>query len=193
MKKIFYLFIGVMLIVSATSCSENYSNGERIGFVNKFSKKGLFWKSWEGELNLTQTGMNTSSVFDFSVDNDVNDPVVIATLDSAAIHGWKVKIKYHEVTGWNWFKNRGETDDFVTEVTVLDKNMVNNIKNVISPGSVKTEDNTAIKIQKVKIFDNDSNMPSEVLEVYVNKWLTENKGVVIKNVICGDHKVFIFY
>ncbi|MAH46465.1 hypothetical protein CMI37_11575 [Candidatus Pacearchaeota archaeon] len=29
-----------------------YSDGERTGEVYKFSKKGLFWKSWEGEMYL---------------------------------------------------------------------------------------------------------------------------------------------
>ena len=40
-----------------TSCSENYSNGERIGVITQFSESGLVWKSWEGHLNATQTGI----------------------------------------------------------------------------------------------------------------------------------------
>jgi hypothetical protein len=49
--------------------------------------------------------------------------VSIANLDSAATYGWKVKIKYHETFGKNWFSNRGETNYFVNEVEVLDKNL----------------------------------------------------------------------
>ena len=116
MKKII-LFISVILTVFLTSCSENYSNGERIGLITQFSKSGLVWKSWEGHLNLTQTGMNSSSMtpFDFSVDND-NEPFgLVAKLDSAARFGWKVKLVYHQTFGWNWFSNRGETNHFVTE------------------------------------------------------------------------------
>ena len=129
MKKILLFLFAVMLVFS--SCSDNYSNGERIGFVNKFSKKGLFLKTWEGELNLTQTGMNSSSLFDFSIDRDMDGKDLIAnTLDSAAVNGWKVKLKYHQVYGWNWFKNRGETDFFITDVVVLDKNMVANSKRI---------------------------------------------------------------
>jgi len=134
MKKQIFLLLTVVAFTTM-SCSENYSNGERIGFLTKFSEKGLVYKSWEGELNLTQTGMNTSSLFNFSIDNDNPDQKVIATLDSAAVQGWKVKVTYHEVTGWNWFKNRGETDYFVTNVVVLDKNMVNNIKDITNPGA----------------------------------------------------------
>jgi hypothetical protein len=122
MKKLILLFVIIgFFAASLTSCTENYSNGERIGFVTKFSRKGLVSPSWEGELNLTQTGMNTSSLFEFSVDNDNEDPAVIAQLDSAATQGWKVKLSYHETFGKNWFGNRGSTNYFVKEVTVLDR------------------------------------------------------------------------
>lgn len=112
-----------------TSCTENYSNGERIGMITQFSKTGLVFKTHEGHLNLTQTGMNSSSTkpFDFSVDRDNEDPKIVATLHSAATYGWKVKIKYHEVFGWNWFSNRGETDHFVSDVQVLDSNPIGHI------------------------------------------------------------------
>ncbi len=124
MKKI----LGVILLALVLgSCTENYSNGERIGMLTKFSKKGLVWSSWEGTLNTTQTGMNSAEPFEFSVDNDVNDEKVIKTLDSAATQGWKVKIKYHQTFGKNWFSNRGETNYFVKEVEVLDKNPLGNL------------------------------------------------------------------
>ena len=115
------LFGLALFSLTLVGCSENYSNGERIGFVTKFSNRGLIWKSWEGELNLTQTGMNTSSTFQFSIDNDRQDEKVVKVLDSAATLGWKVKIRYHETTGKNWFRNRGETDHFVETVEVLDR------------------------------------------------------------------------
>jgi hypothetical protein len=107
------------------SCSENYSNGERIGVITQFSKTGVFWKSYEGHLNVTQTGMNSSVPFDFSVDNDNEPAGVVKTLDSAAQHGWKVKIIYHETFGKNWFSNRGETNHFVNKVEVLERNFGN--------------------------------------------------------------------
>jgi AAA15 family ATPase/GTPase len=118
------LFALALFSLTLVGCSENYSNGERIGFVTKFSNRGLIWKSWEGELNLTQTGMNTSSTFQFSIDNDRQDDNTtqqIKILDSAATQGWKVKIRYHETAGKNWFRNRGETDHFVETVEVLDR------------------------------------------------------------------------
>lgn len=107
------------------SCSENYSNGERIGVITQFSNTGVFFKSYEGHLNVTQTGMNSSVPFDFSIDNDNEPRGIVKTLDSAAQHGWKVKLVYHETFGKNWFHNRGETNHFVNKVEVLERNFGN--------------------------------------------------------------------
>ncbi len=121
MKTKLLTILTFMFTITIIGCSENYSNGERIGFITKFSSRGLMYKSWEGELNLTQTGMNTSSLFEFSIDNDHQDENVVKILDSAATQGWKVKIRYHETVGKNWFRNRGWTSHFVESVEVLDR------------------------------------------------------------------------
>ncbi len=125
----FRLFVVVslgFLIFGGFSATENYSEGDRIGFLTKFSHKGRIYKSWEGELNLTQTGMNTSSLFDFSIDNDVDDKKIIATIDTAVNNGWKVKLSYHQTYFKNWFRNRGETNFFINSIQILDKNGVGN-------------------------------------------------------------------
>jgi hypothetical protein len=119
MKKLI-LFLSVITLF-LTSCSNNYSNGERIGTVNKLSKKGLIWDTWEGHLNITQTGMTSTDSWDFSIDRDDEPEGLVSQLDSAAEYGWKVKLTYHEVAGWNWFGNRGATDFFITGMEVLDK------------------------------------------------------------------------
>jgi hypothetical protein len=128
MKKII-LSLSLLGLLTLTSCSENYSNGERIGVITQFSETGLVWKSWEGHLNVTQTGMNSSIPFDFSIDNDNPNQEVINKLDSAAQHGWKVKLVYHQTKGWNWFSNRGLTNHFITKVEVLEKNFGNVFNN----------------------------------------------------------------
>ncbi|MES2619149.1 MAG: hypothetical protein V4613_14825 [Bacteroidota bacterium] len=120
------LLIVGFFIFGAVSATEDYSNGERIGFITKFSQKGRYWKSWEGELNLTQTGMNTSSLFDFSVDNDSEYTYVIKMIDSAVNNGWKVKITYHETYFKNWLSNRGETNYFVKDIQILDRTTLGN-------------------------------------------------------------------
>ena len=98
MKKIFIFLVAMACL---TSCKEQFSNGERVGTVTKFSKAGVFWDSWDGLLNVTQTGMNSSGEpFAFSMDNDRNDQQkLIDTLVKAQVEGWKIKIKYHQVWG----------------------------------------------------------------------------------------------
>lgn len=118
--------IVAFIIFATVTATENYSEGERIGFITKFSSKGRIWKSWEGELNLTQTGMNTSSLFDFSIDNDNEPPYVRSLIDSAVNNGWKVKLTYHQTYFKNWFNNRGETDYFIKSVEILDKSTLGN-------------------------------------------------------------------
>ena len=131
----------IICIALLQSCSENYSNGERIGLITQFSRSGVIWKSNEGHLNVTQTGMNSSVPFDFSIDNDNENETLIKTIDSAAQFGWKVKLVYHETYGKNWFKNRGETNHFIQKCEVLDKNF-----GTIFNGNNKAENRTVGKI-----------------------------------------------
>ena len=121
MKKITYSLL-VVVSLFLMSCSENYSNGERIGLVTQFSKRGMMFKTWEGHLNITQTGMNSADGFDFSIDGDNMNERTVELLDSAASVGWKVKLIYHQTFGKNWFSNRGETSHFIDSVIVIDKN-----------------------------------------------------------------------
>lgn len=120
-----WLFAIVAVIVAIFGfifMNENYSNGERIGTITQFSKNGQIFKTHEGHLNVTQTGMNSSTGFDFSIDGSNEPENIIAILDSAANNGWKVKLIYHEVRNKNWFSYRGNTNFFVTDVKILDKN-----------------------------------------------------------------------
>lgn len=125
MKKFILFFLLALTTMSVTSCKEHFSDGERVGTVTKFSKAGVFFDSWDGLLNITQTGMNSSGEpFAFSMDNDRDDQdSLINLLTKAQVEGWKVKIKYHQVWGVkNVFHNRGESNYFVDDIIVLDKN-----------------------------------------------------------------------
>lgn len=124
--KIKIIMFALTILVAFTACTENYSNGDRVGLVTKLSETGVVWKTHEGHLNMTQTGMNSSTPFDFSIDRKNEPEGLIATLDSAALLGWKVKLTYHETMGWNWLNNRGGTDYFITECEILDKSPVHN-------------------------------------------------------------------
>ena len=85
---LFLAFAAVML----QGCKENYSVGEKVGNLIEFTKKGVIWDSWEGSLNLTQTGMNTSGApFYFSFDNDRTDQdSLVQLLYQAQVEGWKI-------------------------------------------------------------------------------------------------------
>ena len=117
----------VFLMLQLCGCKEHYSDGEKVGTLIEFAKSGLVWDSWDGRLNMTQTGMNTAGEpFEFSFDNDRDDQdSLITLLQQAQVEGWKIKTKYHRVQGWNWFMNRGRFNYFVDDVTVLDKNFAN--------------------------------------------------------------------
>ncbi len=131
MKRLLQLAIISVLMLSFTGCKENYSVGEKVGNLIEFTKKGVIWDSWEGRMNLTQTGMNTSGApFQFSFDNDRNDQdSLVQLLYQAQVEGWKVKLKYHEVWGFkNVWNNRGETDYFIDDVEVLDKDFANPLR-----------------------------------------------------------------
>lgn len=148
MKKIFIFLVAMACL---TSCKEQFSNGERVGTVTKFSKAGVFWDSWDGLLNVTQTGMNSSGEpFAFSMDNDRNDQQkLIDTLVKAQVEGWKIKIKYHQVWGCkNVFKNRGESDYFVDDVIILDKNF-SKIGDIVK-GTNKTVPHDTLYVKIVK-------------------------------------------
>jgi hypothetical protein len=138
MKRLITIFVAIATIMTLGSCTENYSNGTRIGTVNKFSRSGLISKSWEGHLNITQTGMTSTTGFDFSVDND-NEPVgLVKTIDSAMNYGWKVELIYHQTHGKNWFGNRGNTDYFITSCNVIDRNFTSNFSGKAIPVSTDT-------------------------------------------------------
>ena len=108
-------------------------------------------EAWDGLLNVTQTGMNSSGEpFAFSMDNDRSDQQkLIDTLVKAQVEGWKVKIKYHQVWGAkNVFKNRGESDYFVDDVIVLDKNF-SKIGDIVK-GTNKTAPHDTLYVKIVK-------------------------------------------
>ncbi|HRH64916.1 MAG TPA: hypothetical protein PLU53_01330 [Bacteroidia bacterium] len=150
-RGLWLLGILAYVVFAIATATENYSEGERIGFITKFSHKGRFWKSWEGELNLTQTGMNTSSLFDFSIDNDNESGDVVAMIDSAVNNGWKVKLTYHQTYFKNWFSNRGDTDYFVKSVQVLDRQSPGNNQNATVPVQGKVIDTIYVVIDKSQL------------------------------------------
>lgn len=157
MKKVILMFVATILMLSSSSCKENYSNGEKVGNLIEFTQKGVIWDSWEGRMNMTQTGMNTSGApFSFSFDNDRDDQdSLINLMKQAQVEGWKLKVRYHEVWGFkNVFYNRGETDYFIEDVTVLDKDFANPLRNLGVNGGGKVVDTIWVVVDKAEILKN---------------------------------------
>jgi len=147
----------LLVVVFFAGCKEHYSDGERVGTVTKFSKAGVVWDSWDGLLNITQTGMNSSGEpFAFSIDNDCDTKPekqkIIQILQEAQVKGWKIKISYHQVWGMkNMFNNRGESDYFVDGIEVLDKNFAKPLGNVMNTREGRVVDTVYVVIDKSQL------------------------------------------
>jgi hypothetical protein len=87
----------------------SYSDGERAGYVQKFSRKGWICKTWEGELAMVNLPGTLPQVFPFTV----RDAAVAASIDRTM--GQRVAIHYEQHKG---VPSRcfGETEYFVTGV-----------------------------------------------------------------------------
>src|SRR5574341_563834 len=84
-----------------------YSTGERAGYVQKFSKKGWVFKTWEGELAMVNLPGAMPEIFQFSVRKE---EVAKKIQDSL---GRRVTLTYDQHVGipTSWF---GETEYFIT-------------------------------------------------------------------------------
>lgn len=95
------LIASIVALFALTSCMPNYSNGSRVGVVNKLSHKGIAFKSWEGEMNLggfrnkTDAEGRTSvvaNVFRFSV----TDSAIAKQIEEQMISGETVELVYRQ-------------------------------------------------------------------------------------------------
>ncbi|HYO14688.1 MAG TPA: hypothetical protein VE685_15950 [Thermoanaerobaculia bacterium] len=89
--------------------SFDYSEGERAGFVQKFSRKGWVCKTWEGELAMVNLPGAMPEIFRFTV----RDDRVAERINQSM--GQRVRLHYEQHMGipTTCF---GETDYFVTDV-----------------------------------------------------------------------------
>lgn len=113
------IVIGVLVLtcLAIWTCSWTYSSGIRAGQLIKFSKKGIFFKTHEGELNLGGLRMGESNdglrgnLWEFSV----LDTDVLNKLEDA--EGKRVKLSYKErFKAMPW---QGDTNYFVTDVEII--------------------------------------------------------------------------
>ena len=107
--------IGAMVALFAIytwfSLSWSYSEGERAGFLQKFSKKGWICKTWEGEILLSSMPGAIPERFAFSVRDDQ------VAKDMMSAIGKRVVLTYaqHKGVPSSCF---GETEHFIEKVVV---------------------------------------------------------------------------
>jgi hypothetical protein len=89
----------------------SYSDGERAGFVQKFSRKGWVCKTWEGEMALVTLPGTMAEKFAFTV----RDDAVAAQLNANI--GKRMTVHY-EQRKWIPSSCFGDTEYFVTGVQV---------------------------------------------------------------------------
>ena len=107
--------IGALLLIALYTMFMlwwSYSEGERAGVLQKFSKRGWVCKTWEGELAMYVVGGVAPQIWNFSVRDDA-----VAEQLHAAV-GQQVRLHYSEHPGLptNCF---GETDYFVQSVEIV--------------------------------------------------------------------------
>ena len=105
--------IFVFSLYTWAALSWTYSNGERAGYVQKFSKKGWICKTWEGELAIVSIPGTMAEKFYFTVRNDSIARLVNLTM------GKRVALVYHQHMGvpTTCF---GETQYFVVDVKAVE-------------------------------------------------------------------------
>lgn len=115
-KLILVALVGVVGAVIAlwtlVTLEFSYSDGDRIGYVQKFSHKGWICRTWEGELAMTQVPGVPPQIFLFTVrDAEMAKRV-------AAAEGKKVALHYKEKRGLpsSCF---GDTGYFISDVRLL--------------------------------------------------------------------------
>lgn len=131
MRKIKKTVLVVLSFVFLAGCS-NYSAGERVGIITKFSYKGSIFKTWEGELlqGGLKTKMNsdgqTSSVaniFEFSIDPEQkkkqNNKMLIDSIQYAMETGMIVRLMYTQEFATDWDYSRGSTGYYITDIKII--------------------------------------------------------------------------
>ena len=103
----------LLVLYTWSALNWSYSEGQRAGVVQKFSRKGWVCKTWEGELAMVPVpGTTTPELFNFTV----RDDLVAEQLNSSL--GKRVALTYHQHKGipTSCF---GETEYYVVAIKVV--------------------------------------------------------------------------
>ena len=112
--------VGLVILAIAFLCLGYwgiYDEGVRAGTVLRISKKGMIFKTYEGQLNVQTFGALKGAnpimeAFDFSV--STSDEAVIRALQEVSLSGERVNLHY--VSRYATFPWRGDTKYFIVKV-----------------------------------------------------------------------------
>ena len=97
---------------TAIALNWSYSEGDRSGYIQKFSKKGFICKTWEGELAIVNVPGSQPEIFRFTVKNDSVADVL------RRVMGDRVTLTYQQHLGVP-FSCFGDTQYYVTGVRAI--------------------------------------------------------------------------
>src|SRR5882757_4611755 len=103
------VLLGLAALYLWAATTWTYSDGERAGYVQKFSRKGWICKTWEGELAMMNLPGTMPELFKFSV----RDSAVATRLNQTIGQRVRLHYKQHKGVPSDCF---GETEYFVTQV-----------------------------------------------------------------------------
>jgi hypothetical protein len=103
---------GLLALYTFATLKFAYSSGERVGYVQKLSRKGWICRTWEGELAMSPVPGSPPQIFTFSIPDEA-----VAKQVSAS-EGKRVALHYEQKKGVpsSCF---GETDYFITGVRTV--------------------------------------------------------------------------
>lgn len=99
----------VFTIWAGIALSFSYSDGNRVGYVQKLSRKGWLCKTWEGELQISNIPGSAPILFQFTVRSDS----VAHAIEALAGRQLQIHYKEHRGVPSRCF---GETNYFVDAV-----------------------------------------------------------------------------
>ena len=121
MKKALTIMVIILLLILLAVFSffswGIYDEGVRAGTILRISKKGVIWKTYEGQLDLASFGAlknvnPLAETFDFSV--EPNQDSIVRLLEKVALSGERVNLRYikrYMILPW-----RGKTKYFIRGV-----------------------------------------------------------------------------
>lgn len=109
--------IALLVVIALLFCAYtwsmlhlSYSEGQRAGYLQKFSHKGWICKTWEGEILLTSMPGAIPERFEFSVRDEAVAQQLMAATGKRVVLGYE---QHRGIPGECF----GETEYFITTVT----------------------------------------------------------------------------